>query len=328
MLDIAIIGGGISGAILSAELSELGQVSIFEKARGVGGRMSTRYTDKYSFDHGAPIISLDTASLANDHIQMLLEQDVLKKWECTVANMDILHPHNKLHYTQQSFYLSHTKMNLVVKSLMSKSANIYTQTRVTSVHKNDNRLSVYADTDKLLGEFDIVILAIPAPQAKSLLFDSCIDITDITASMEIIFSCMLGSSKHMPEYSWEIAKIDNSKLNKVVLNHKKPLRSKYFSAVAYATSKWSTAHSNDDKQTIQNHLVQECANILDIDTNIFDYISCHRWLYAITDKVQTNTQGFIYKDSLGICGDWLLGCDVSSAIQSATNLSNYIKSTI
>lgn len=44
---IAIIGAGVSGLIVANE------VTIFDKSRGIGGRMATRRVDNYHFDHGA-----------------------------------------------------------------------------------------------------------------------------------------------------------------------------------------------------------------------------------------------------------------------------------
>ena len=51
--NIAIIGAELSGLSLASFLKDHAAISIFEKARGVGGRMSTRYTDDFQFDHGA-----------------------------------------------------------------------------------------------------------------------------------------------------------------------------------------------------------------------------------------------------------------------------------
>lgn len=49
---IAIIGAGLSGVLLGQSLSPMADVTIFEKSRGVGGRMCTRYADPFYFDHG------------------------------------------------------------------------------------------------------------------------------------------------------------------------------------------------------------------------------------------------------------------------------------
>ena len=55
--NIAIIGAGLSGLIAARELAKNNDVTIFEKARGVGGRMATRRAnnlkfDGFNFDHG------------------------------------------------------------------------------------------------------------------------------------------------------------------------------------------------------------------------------------------------------------------------------------
>ena len=49
---IAIIGAGISGLTLAQNLKHHADVVVYEKARGVGGRMSTRHVDPFYFDHG------------------------------------------------------------------------------------------------------------------------------------------------------------------------------------------------------------------------------------------------------------------------------------
>ena len=52
---VAVIGAGISGLVCARLLVEQGmEVTVFEKSRGVGGRMATRRTPEgCHFDHGA-----------------------------------------------------------------------------------------------------------------------------------------------------------------------------------------------------------------------------------------------------------------------------------
>jgi len=52
---IAVVGAGLSGVIATRMLKDHGhEVTIFEKSRGVGGRMATRRVDDQAcFDHGA-----------------------------------------------------------------------------------------------------------------------------------------------------------------------------------------------------------------------------------------------------------------------------------
>ena len=51
--SIAIIGAGIAGITLARNLSALAEVTVFEKSRGLGGRMANRRREGFSFDHGA-----------------------------------------------------------------------------------------------------------------------------------------------------------------------------------------------------------------------------------------------------------------------------------
>ena len=55
MPTVAVIGAGISGLVCARTLRDHGYpVTVFEKSRGVGGRMATRRTDDgFQFDHGA-----------------------------------------------------------------------------------------------------------------------------------------------------------------------------------------------------------------------------------------------------------------------------------
>ena len=52
-MKIAIIGTGITGITIAQNLKDFATVSLFEKSRGVGGRMALRRSGQYEFDHGA-----------------------------------------------------------------------------------------------------------------------------------------------------------------------------------------------------------------------------------------------------------------------------------
>ena len=57
--NIAIIGAGMSGMICARNLKDAGyEPIVFEKSRGVGGRMATRRTNEgLQFDHGAQYVT-------------------------------------------------------------------------------------------------------------------------------------------------------------------------------------------------------------------------------------------------------------------------------
>ena len=53
MKRIAIIGAGLAGLTCGKALQQAGHdVVIFEKSRGIGGRLATRRAEPFYFDHG------------------------------------------------------------------------------------------------------------------------------------------------------------------------------------------------------------------------------------------------------------------------------------
>ena len=54
---VAVVGAGISGLTRARTLADYGlPVTVFEKSRGVGGRMATRRSDNGAvFDHGCAV---------------------------------------------------------------------------------------------------------------------------------------------------------------------------------------------------------------------------------------------------------------------------------
>ena len=55
---VAVIGAGPAGAICARTLANHGvPVTVFDKGRGAGGRLSTRRADDARFDHGAQFLT-------------------------------------------------------------------------------------------------------------------------------------------------------------------------------------------------------------------------------------------------------------------------------
>ena len=66
-MKIAILGCGIAGLSAARELRRNGvDVKLFDKSRGVGGRMSTRYAGVWEFDHGAQFFTAQNADFKSE----------------------------------------------------------------------------------------------------------------------------------------------------------------------------------------------------------------------------------------------------------------------
>lgn len=82
--DIAIIVSGISGVSIGNMLNHIANVTIFEKSRGVGGRIATRYIGNFEFDHGTQFFTIKTDGFQK-FIQPLIDQGI--DGSCYITNI-------------------------------------------------------------------------------------------------------------------------------------------------------------------------------------------------------------------------------------------------
>ena len=79
MKTVAIIGAGLSGLVVARRLREFADVVVFEKSRGAGGRIATRYAGNFEFDHGAQFFTARTAPFRK-FLQPLLAAACASRW--------------------------------------------------------------------------------------------------------------------------------------------------------------------------------------------------------------------------------------------------------
>jgi predicted NAD/FAD-dependent oxidoreductase len=90
--SIAVIGAGVSGCALVAQLRRLGfggSISLWETGRGPGGRASTRrsrHDAELRIDHGAPLLNI-TGETAPRLLQPLLEGGWIEPWQGAIAQL-------------------------------------------------------------------------------------------------------------------------------------------------------------------------------------------------------------------------------------------------
>ena len=83
--SIAVVGGGVAGLTVARRLSESGAFpTVFEKARGPGGRMSTRRRDGGQFDHGAQYFTVRSAEFERE-VQDWVDAGVVAAWSGDVG---------------------------------------------------------------------------------------------------------------------------------------------------------------------------------------------------------------------------------------------------
>jgi renalase len=185
--NIAIIGAGMAGITAARTLMQAGhRVTVLEKSRGAGGRMSTRHTEFGSFDHGAQYFTVRDARF-RQMMQWALSNapDVARPWganavrvlDSTGRTLEAALPSREPHWVAQpgmNALVGHMAEPLIAGKQVLFNQQVRLMDRSPTGHYRlqcHNPLEPNA-APKWLGSFDAVLLAIPSVQAQALLHDS------------------------------------------------------------------------------------------------------------------------------------------------------------
>ena len=300
---------------------------LFEKARGVSGRMSTRRAEPYFFDHGAQYFTARTKPF-QDFIQPLLDQGIIERWNARYVKFrgnQIVERKNLS--DEEPSYVGVPGMNQVAKFL-AQGLDIHINTRITSLNYQD-KWQLTDDQDQQYSGFDWVICTAPSPQAVELLPDSFVYHSDIKATqMRACFSLMLGF-EHNLSLEFEAAHVTDSDVSWIAVNSNKPKRADDFTLMVHSSEEYAEAHIDDDREKVMQHLISETSRIIGCDVSPANYKTIHGWRYANNDKRDQISSIFLdQKHKLAACGDWCLGGRVEGAFTAAYNLALKLKESI
>ncbi|AFZ47987.1 amine oxidase [Cyanobacterium stanieri PCC 7202] len=309
---IAIIGAGISGLTLATTLQEKGiDAQVFDKGRGVGGRMSSRRTDWGYIDHGTQYFSLSNNQL-KEFIKIY--GDVLKPWQGKFASWE-----NGVFEKDDSpkiKYVPDKAMNNLCKFL-GGDITVKLKTRICSIVKVDDSWTLRDEQNHCYGDFDGVIITAPPYQTANLLPDDCLFKAEIAQiKMFPCFSLMV-----IPETKINLpftgVKFKHPILGWISDNDTKPHRGDGGAIVIQSNFTYAMAHLGDDREAIAGELLRATEQVLNVRFSSFKYYSLHLWRYALPQ--QSSDKGYFYdpQTGLGVCGDWCLSGKVEGAFLSA-----------
>lgn len=315
MKKVAIIGAGMAGLTIATYLQKQNfDVTIFDKGRGVGGRMSSRRTDWGYLDHGTQYFRIQ-----HPDFQKFTEkyQKIIQSWQGNFATWieGKLIPDDDTEIK----YVPLTSMNNLCKAI-AEGLTIHLQTRITKLEKAQN-WTLIAENRQEYQNFDLVIITAPPAQTADLLASH----TPITAEIKQIEMLPCFSLMLIPEKSvtlpYDGIKFEHPILGWLSVNGSKPERENNSGLIIQSNFSWATANLETDKEEITNILVKTVNELFALKLDSFKYKSVHLWRYALPSK--SHQQGYFYddKNQLAVCGDWCLSGKVESAFLSAYSLS-------
>jgi hypothetical protein len=164
---VAVVGAGISGLSCARTLADHGlPVTVFEKSRGVGGRMATRRSDNgAAFDHGAQYFTVRDERFQNC-VDSWQHAGLVQRWTGRIVS---LHDQNtEQDKSSTARFVACPGMNAICRHL-AENLDVRTNTRVAPPTRCQGKWLVSDETGSELGRYDVVIVSAPAPQAGELL---------------------------------------------------------------------------------------------------------------------------------------------------------------
>ncbi len=135
---IAIIGAGISGLTIANKLKDNAQVTVFEKSKGIGGRMSNRRHENYSFDHGAQFFTAKTDEF-KDFCQNMLQNKAIEIWKARFAEIDDVEVKRKWSFDESHpHFVGVPQMNSMCK-LMAEELDVKRGVKINKIEFHNKK---------------------------------------------------------------------------------------------------------------------------------------------------------------------------------------------
>jgi predicted NAD/FAD-dependent oxidoreductase len=320
MTRVAVIGAGLSGLIVARRLQALADVTVFEKSRGAGGRMATRYAGDFEFDHGAQFFTARSDSF-RAFLQPLIEAGAVADWQAEFAEFD-----GRTLTTLRSWigdyphFVGSPRMNRIGK-VMSADLNIALETTIATMARESDGWMLSDSTGVRSGPFDWLVLTAPGPQTATLA-RRFPDLVDFCGQRNMLgcFALMLGFADPI-DLPWQAALVRNADISWISVNSSKPGRKPPFTLVVHSTNAWADAHIDDDIDHVLDHMLDEASTIIGEDLEHAEHCQVQRWRYANIAR-QTGPHFFMRdQEGLAACGDWCVRGRIEAAFTSANELA-------
>jgi len=315
-MHIAIIGAGMAGLSCARRLQAAGfQVSIFDKGRSVGGRVSTRRVETAhgvaQFDHGAQFFTARDAAFGE--ALSALSPDVSLPWLANSA--------------REGWRVAAPGMSALPKAL-AEGLDVRVSIKVEALVRDGAGWGLIGENAIALGRYGAVVVAVPAAQAATLLAPVAPHLAQ-EAGQAVTAPCWAGlfafarsadSQPGPPELQ------AHPVLGWLARDSAKPGRPEALDCwVAHAHPEWTRAHLEMAPEAITPLLFDAVQSVLGpLPAPVV--AQAHRWRFAKVEQAAGTAFAWDGDLRLGVCGDWRLGPRVELAWRSGHELAGAILS--
>ena len=307
-IDCAIIGAGWAGLSAAALLKACGREAlVLDKARGPGGRSSTRRQGGFTLDHGAQYFTARSEAFIQQ-VQAWRDLGLIQAWDPTIDVVGA-RPDNA-GQTPAERLVGVPGMNAVL-SYLAKNQRCQFGWRLESMQFDGHWQLVSSEGERIQARQ--LLLTAPAPQALALLGSDHPLAKQVAAvRMAPCWTLMLGFDRKL-EQGADAAFVNEGPISWLARNGTRPGR-KEESWVAQASGSWSREHLEDSADEVADKLLAAFHALVPAASDRRPALkTAHRWRYAQAENPLDCQFLACPEQNLAVAGDWCAGNRIEGA---------------
>ncbi|MEW6742651.1 MAG: FAD-dependent oxidoreductase [Planctomycetota bacterium] len=325
-LRVAVIGAGMAGLTAARTLADHQvEVAVFDEGSGPGGRASTQRAAPWTFDHGAPCFTVRDERFRR-YVHSWREQGLVAPWDGRIVELRAGHASPSSEPAAR--FTGIPGMSAIGEHLAREVGARY-GCRVARVEREGLGWRLVDGGGEQLGSFDVVLLAVPAPQAATLLAEArALAEQAARAVIHPCFAVMVGFGEGL-RLPFNGAFVKGSPLSWVARDSSKPgrtLPSGGESWVLQTTPEWSMLHLDEAPEAVVAPLLDAFREAVGVDVPTVAHAVAHRWRHALTGQPLGKPCLWDASLRIGACGDWCLGARLENAFLSGAAIAGRVLS--
>jgi renalase len=276
---VAVVGAGLAGLVAAARIAAAGfEVAVFEKSRGLGGRLATRRNERGAFDHGAPVLHCEASQVAP-----LEARSACARWG------DLGH-------------VGLPGMSGLVRPL-AEGLDIRTEAEVARLRAVPEGIVLDMLSGAEEGTYARVLLAVPAPQARRIAGGLAGADAFDGVEMAPVWTLM-AAFEQRPDLPDLVR--PGGALDVIVRDAAKPGRTGE-TWVAHAGHAWTRERLELPREAVLPMLLAELEDVAEGRLPRPVHVAAHRWRFALTERALGAPFLALEDGAVLAGGDWTLG---------------------
>ena len=299
-IDLVILGSGMAG-LAAAQLAAANglRAAVFDKGRRIGGRVSTRRANGFTFNHGAQFLTARDPDFVNS-CDDAVAAGALRPWRVSGRN---------------AFCGATTMRDF--PSFLGDGIEVNQGAEITRIESHDGLVAFHDDTGLVATAKQAVITA-PAPQARRLLAGAAPELaaTAGTATYAPCWTAMFGFDANvLPEHAAPIHEKSGPVGWGVWEAHRPGAAAQDGAALTVqAAPDWSKEHLEQDQAPVAEAILAAWQVASGTALRRPNYIAAHRWRYArVITAADVDAPWVSDSGRIALAGDWLAGSRVENA---------------